>query len=159
MTNETATEPEVTDPHELLESGQELATLAQLARLLSCSARMLNELLQGPLNARVRFVRRKPGPWLYSVTDARVAVEPYRAAIEARRQRAIELEASNRAAKAARIAASQVAPPKPEVMVTTPIAKPAAKPSPVSTKQPPMPKSRAPSPEVIVLPRRPSVRP
>lgn len=89
---------------------------------------MLHELFEGPLYGRVRFVRCKPGPWRYSVNDARAAIEPYRGEIEARRVRALELEASQRAAKAAKIAASQVAAPKPEAMV------PKASPSPRRTR-------------------------
>jgi hypothetical protein len=130
---------------------QELATLAELAQLLSCSARVLNELFQGPLHAHVRFVRCKPGPWRYSVTDARTAIEPYREEIETRRARALALEASNRAAKAAKIAASQVAPKAAdEVLVKTNTPG-----RPGSTRPPPAKSasSRPRAPEVVFVTR------
>jgi hypothetical protein len=147
MTDDPMTEPQTTDPHGLLLSGEELATLSELARLLGCSGRALSELLQGPLHARVRFVRSKPGPWRYSVKDALVAIEPHRVEIEARRQRAVELEASNRTAKAARIAATTAPAVKPTTMAPTTSSKPATKPTP---KRSPL---RARSPEVVIVAR------
>jgi hypothetical protein len=96
----------------------------------------------------VRFVRCKPGPCRYSVSDARAAIERYRGEIEARRARAAELEASQRAAKAAKIAASQVAPPEVPAAVPRQTPKPMTKPTPV--QQTPISKARSRSPEVAV---------
>jgi hypothetical protein len=149
-----AKEFQVTDPDGLLENGEEAIPLANLAAILGCSNNMLRELLRGPLRT-VRWARREPAPAVYSVADARAAFEPHRAELEARRLRAIEVEASGRAARAARIAAADAAnaalrasqkPRRPGER------KPAKKGSP--PRQTP-----AQTPEVIVLARRPSVRP
>lgn len=101
------------DPHNLLSSGEELATEAELARLLGVSRKVLVSLLRGVLAEQVRFVRYANQAWRYSVADARTAVEPHRPAIEARRRKADELEASNRAKAAARRALAAAAPPPP----------------------------------------------
>jgi hypothetical protein len=153
LASEGTGELEASDPHGLLESGEELATRSELARLLGCSNRALHQLLSGPLSKRVRFVR-DPKPWRFSVADARAAFEPYRAEIESRRQRAIALDESNRAARAAKIAASQVAPPEARPAAATPAAKPGG-----LAKGAPVRKTSAPAPEVFVIARRPSVRP
>jgi hypothetical protein len=107
MTTPTPTsEPQVlADPHGLIPSGEPLATVPELARMLGCSGGALKGLLGGPLHKVVRFVRFKPGPCRYSVADVRAAVEPHRGKIEERRQRAADLETRDRAAKAARDAA------------------------------------------------------
>jgi len=150
MTNDT----KVTDLHGLLESGDEAIPLADLASLLGCSKNELRKLLRGPLRSSVRWARREPEPAVYSVADGRTAFEPHRAEIEARRRHVIELEAAGRAARAARIAAADAA------NVTLRASQKPAKPRPekVDQKNPPrMPKFR--TPEVIVMTRRPSVRP
>jgi hypothetical protein len=102
-------ESQVIDPSRLFESAEELATLANLARQLGCSGKALKALLRGPLRTLVRFAHRKPGPVLYSMSDAREHFEPHRAEVEARRQRALEVEAAACAAavaaKAARVEA------------------------------------------------------
>jgi hypothetical protein len=92
------------DPHSLLASGEELATAAELARLLGVSRASLAPLLRGPLYKHVRFVRMPPGAsgHRYSVADARRAIEPHREAIVERRRKADELEAQEQAAAAAR---------------------------------------------------------
>jgi hypothetical protein len=94
------------DPHGLLQSGEELATVPELARLFGCSSKALRSLVHGPLYERVRFVRYKDGPTRYCVADARAAVGPYAEALEARRRCAAELEACERGAKAVKVAAT-----------------------------------------------------
>ncbi len=96
----------VIDPHNLLTSGEELATEAELARILGVSRKILCVLLRGALAEQVRLVRYAASPWRYSVSDARTAIEPHRPAIEARRRKADELDAANRARAAARRAAA-----------------------------------------------------
>jgi hypothetical protein len=122
------------DPHNLLASGEELATEAALAKLLSVPRDVLHSLLHGPMHELVRFVRMPPGggPWRHSVADARQAIEPHRGAIAERRRKADERQAANvaaaedrrgtkaaahkahvarKAAKAAKAAPKTVAPP------------------------------------------------
>jgi hypothetical protein len=174
MTNETATEPEVTHPHGLLESGERTLPIGELASLLGCSKNALRELLHGPLR-NVRWARRESEPAVYCVADARAAFEPHRAEVEAKRQRHIELEASGRAAahaaKEARIAADAKrkleAAKLPQVSRQGNVkpSSPAASPRPsgekwVKKNLPATSSRRQPSaPEVIVLARRPSQRP
>jgi hypothetical protein len=98
--------PGVIDPNNLLTSGEELATERDLARILGVSRKVLCGLLKGAMAKNVRFVRYASEPWRYSVSDARTAIEPHRAAIQERRRKADELEASNRAKAAARRAAA-----------------------------------------------------
>jgi hypothetical protein len=173
MTTDTK-EQEITDPHGLLGSGEELLPLGQLASLLGCSKNALRELLHGPLR-NVRWARREPEPAVYSVADARTAFEPHRADVEAKRQRHIELEASGRAAalaaKEARIAAD--AKRKAEAARLPRVSRPrnSEPASPAASSKPggeklapqnlPPTSSRRPArtPEVIVLARRPSQRP
>jgi hypothetical protein len=95
------------DPHNLIASGEPLAIPRDLAPMLSVSRMAIEALLKGPLYPLVRFVRYNHGPARYSIADARRAIEPHRAKLEARRQRAADLEISERAAKAARIAAAK----------------------------------------------------
>jgi hypothetical protein len=147
----------VTDRFGLLESGEELASLGQLALALGCSNNVLRELLAGPMRKSVRWARREPAPTVYSVVAARAAFEPHRAEVEARRLRAIELEATGRAARAARIAAADAA--NIALRATQKPTKPTERK--LANKAPP-PRQAAPqprAPEVIVLARRPSVRP
>ncbi len=167
-------EQQISDPHGLLESGEELAPIGQLASLLGCSNNELRKLLQGPLRG-VRWARREPEPAVYSVADARAAFEPHRAEVEARRQAHVDLEASSRAARVARVAANVDADAKrkaeaasrPEIPPQAVFKRspPAASPKPsgenwVKENLPPTSSRRQPSaPEVIVLARRPSVRP
>jgi hypothetical protein len=171
MTNDIGTEPQITDPHGLLERGEELLPLAQLASVLGCSKNTLRELLHGPLRG-VRWARREPEPAMYCVGDARVAFEPHRVEIEARRQAHLELEASNRSARVARVAANvdadtmrKAEAAKLPRFLRQGNAKPAGSPKPsgekwVKKNLPPTSSRRQPSaPEVIVLARRPSQRP
>jgi hypothetical protein len=163
------TQPQITDPHGLLESGEELAPVGQLASLLGCSKNALRELLHGPLRS-VRWARREPDPTVYAVSDARLAFEPYRAEVEARQQRHVELEASGRAAalaaKEARIAADAKrkaeAARRPQFSHSKP-SPPAAKPSgekrAKKNSPPTSPQPQHRTPEVIVLARRPSQKP
>jgi hypothetical protein len=153
----TAGEPRVTDRFGLLESGEELASLGQLALALGCSNNVLRELLAGPMRKSVRWARREPAPTVYSIADARAAFEPHRAEVEARRLRAIELEATGRAARAARIAAADAAniALRASQKATKPTESKLAHKAPSPRQTPPQPRA----PEVIVLARRPSVRP
>jgi hypothetical protein len=85
--------------------------LPELAEILGISHKALRPLFKapyGPLYDRVPLVRspKGGGPWRYSVADARVALAPFLPEIEARRQRAAEREALERAAKAARVASA-----------------------------------------------------
>jgi hypothetical protein len=153
--------PEVTDPHGLLATGEELATIPELARLLDVSGTVLRGLLGGPLCERVRFVRYAPGQWRYSGADARVAIEAHRPDIEARRQRAAEQEAHERAARTEKLAAkASTSPPKASVTTrstaTTPALVPSTK---AATARPTSARPSAPArgePEVFVMRRLPS---
>jgi hypothetical protein len=159
--SDSTKEQQVTDPHRLLESGEDLASLSELASMLGCSNNALHKLLDGPLRGAVRWARREPAPAVYCVADARAGFEPLRAEVEASRRRAIEVQEAARAAKAARIAAANSPTAKTQTMdpKARPVAKPtqqeqrSAKDFPISRRQPPV------TPEVIVLRRRPSVRP
>jgi septum formation inhibitor MinC len=153
---ETTGKPRVTDAHGLLDSGEELATLAALASMLGCSRNALRALLQGPLRA-VRWARREPEPTVYCVADARAGFEPHRAEIEGRRQQTIELERAGRAAKAARTAAANAPGAKPATKAT-PVAR-ATEQKPRWAKESAIRSGQRHSPEVIVLARRPSTRP
>jgi hypothetical protein len=146
----------VSDAHGLLDSGEELATLAALASMLGCSRNALRALLQGPLRA-VRWARREPEPAVYCVADARAGFEPHRAEIEGRRQQTIELERAGRAAKAARNAAANAPAAKPSIK-GTPIAR-ATEQKPKWAKESAIRRGQPRAPEVIVLARRPSTRP
>jgi hypothetical protein len=94
----------VSDPCGLLQTGEELATLPEVARLLGCSGKALRELFAGSLSGRVRYIRKDEGPALYCVTDASAAVDPHREALAERRQRAADRETSERAAKSLKVA-------------------------------------------------------
>jgi hypothetical protein len=153
----TTTEPLVSDPRGLLTSGEELAPSGQLALALGCSRKALESLLGGPLYRLVRFVRQKPGPTLYSVSDVRTAFEPYRAGIEARKAQADAMQASQLAAKRAKGAARLAAPSTPAPKAKIKLAKENPPPNPPKSRPPA--RSKYPVPEVIVLARRPSVRP
>jgi hypothetical protein len=155
MTDTTTamTPPEVTDPHGLLAIGEELATIPELARLLDVSGTILRGLLGGPLYERVRFVRYAPGQWRYSVADARAAIEAHRPDIEARRQRAAEQEARERAARTEKLAAkASTSLPKASATTrstaTAPDLAPSTKPSPAKPSAP----ARG-EPEVFVIRR------
>jgi len=152
----TMRKPRVTDAHGLLDSGEELATLASVASMLGCSKNALRALLEGPLRA-VRWARREPEPAVYCVADARSGFEPHRAEIEGRRQQTIELESAGRAAKAARIAAANAPGAKPATKAT-PIAR-ATEQKQEWAREPTIRSGRPRAPEVIVLARRPSTRP
>jgi hypothetical protein len=77
--------------------------------MIGCSARALHSLLRGPLKETVRHVRYRPGGTRYHVRDVTTSVEPLKQEIEERRRRAEELEATDRAAKKARLAAAEAA--------------------------------------------------
>jgi len=99
-------EPQVmADPHGLIASGEPLATVPELARMLGCSGKALHAVLNWPLYRLVPFVRYRGAPSRYSTAAARIAIEPHRAEIEERRQRAQDLETRERAARAQRDAA------------------------------------------------------
>jgi hypothetical protein len=167
-------EQQITDPHGLLESGEKLLPLAQLASVLGCSKNALRELLHGPLRG-VRWARREPEPAVYCVADAWVAFEPHRAEVEAKRLRHIELEASGRAAadtaRAGRIAVDakrkaeaarrQQLPGQGNAKPSSPAAspKPSGETSAKKSLPPTSSRRQTSAPEVIVLTRRPSVRP
>jgi len=138
----------LTDPHNLIASGEPLAIPRDLAPMLGVSGMALKALLKGPLYPLVRFVRYAHGPSHYSIADARRAIEPHRAELEARRQRAADLAASERAAKAARIAASKEGADAPP---------PDPKPTPPNGSRPGAtpPRARRGEPEIIVRRARP----
>jgi hypothetical protein len=93
----------ISDPCGLLQSGEELATIPDVARRLGCSGRALRKLLVG-LAGRVRYMRKVGEPALYCVADVRAAVEPHREGLAERGRRAADLETRERAAKALRVA-------------------------------------------------------
>ncbi|MGO9837395.1 MAG: hypothetical protein ACLP1X_24655 [Polyangiaceae bacterium] len=123
MNGPTVSEPQVIDPHGLLQSGEPVRTLPELAKLLDVSGKTIRRLLGGPLHETVRFVRFKPGGCRYCVADVLRAVEPLKPQIAQWRQRADDLERQQRAAKAATIAARGA--PKPSSQSLAP--KPAAR--------------------------------
>jgi hypothetical protein len=90
---------EITDPHGLLQSGEELATIGEIAPRLGCSKTALASLLHGPLHELVRRVCYNPGT-RYCVADVVKHYEPHRAEVEARRARGEALENGQRAASA-----------------------------------------------------------
>jgi nucleoid-associated protein YgaU len=141
---------DVTDPHDLISSGEELATEAELARILGVSRNVLRQMLHGVLYTHVRFVRYANAAWRYCVSDARAAIEPHRPAIEARRREAAEREVAERAAAAAR-RADKVPESKP-LSARRPTATPRAPLATQSPKQHPLagPSTRPAVPEVIV---------
>jgi hypothetical protein len=115
------------DPHGLLDSGEELATQAELARLLGVSRAALRSLLGGPLHDSVRFVRGpKPGPWRYSVADARREITPRLPEIEARKRQAAERQeqemAAAKAKRDAKAAAHEARPSPPKARGSAPVA-------------------------------------
>jgi hypothetical protein len=120
------------DPHKLLATGEELATVPELARLLGVSRASLTPLLRGPLYKHVRFVRMPAGTGghRYSVADVRRAIEPHREALAERRRKADEREAQEQAAAAAARASART-------------------PARISTSEP--------APRADASPRRPSV--
>ena len=157
-TTTSMTPPEVTDPHGLLAIGEELATIPELARLLDVSGTVLRGLLGGPLYERVRFVRYAPGQWRYSVADARAAIEAHRPDIEARRQRAAEQEARERAARTEKLAAkASTSLPKASATTRSTATSPdlAALTKPETARPTPSAPARG-EPEVFVIRRLPS---
>ncbi|HXN31022.1 MAG TPA: hypothetical protein VN894_04135 [Polyangiaceae bacterium] len=90
------------DPHGLLTGGEELATEAELARLLGVSRAVLGPLLRGAMHGLVRFVDAKPAPRRFSVADARGAIAPHMPALEAQKRQAAERQEAEQAAAKAR---------------------------------------------------------
>lgn len=90
------------DPHGLLLSGEDLATEAELARLLGVSRALLGPLLRGAMHGAVRFVDAKPFPRRFCVADARAAIVPHMPAIEAHKRQAAERQEAEQAAAKAR---------------------------------------------------------
>ena len=143
------------DPHGLLDSGEELATQAELARLLGVSRGALRSLLSGPLYDVVRFVRGpKPGPWRYSIADARREITPRLPELEARKRQAAERQeqemAAAKAKRDAKAAAHEARHSPPQARGTAPPArKPAGAPLPRDARH-----SR-PAPAEVFTRRRP----
>jgi hypothetical protein len=138
MTTTTTT----TDPHNLITSGEPLATAPELSKLLGCSVTAMRDLLGGAIYHEVRFC--KPGgPWLYSVADATKAFEPHRAEVTERARKAAERQAAEQSARAARVAAND------EAWRAKQARRKAAKQSPAPTPAPAPIPSRA-APEVFV---------
>jgi hypothetical protein len=76
-TSAPTSDPQVlADPHGLVATGEPLATLPELARMIGCSGRLLHSLLSRRLSDRVRHVRYRPGATRYHVQDVLTAVEP-----------------------------------------------------------------------------------
>lgn len=99
------------DPEALLASGEPLATIPELAKLLGCGAKRLKPLLARKMYSEVRFLHQAEGPRLYCVADVRNAFEPLREGIMAARAKH---EADERAAQAAKAAKGpKVAKPGP----------------------------------------------
>jgi hypothetical protein len=134
----TVSEPQVIDPHGLVQLGEPVRTVPELAKLLDVSGKTIRRLLGGPLRETVRFVRFKPGACRYCVADVLRAVEPLKPQIAEWRRRADDLESEQRAAKAARIAAKGKVAPEPSSQRSAP--KPATRPATMV----------APVPEVLV---------
>jgi hypothetical protein len=170
----TTGEIQGSEPGKIAKDGQAAEVpLAHLASLFSCSKAALRDLFDGPLVGRVRTVHGDPR--MYDLQDAQRELEPYRDELQAKRQRHIDLEANNRAAalaaKEARIAADTkrkaeaTKRPQGSRQGNVEPSSPATSPKPSGEKWaknnvPPTSSRRQTSaPEVIVLPRRPSVRP
>jgi len=153
------------DDQALIASGEPLATMAELAILLGVNASSIRHVMRRPDASPVRSVRATPEiAARFSVSDVRVAVEPYREALEERRKRAEALEVEERAAARAKKAARAVAH---AAHVAAKLARSKggrsaqrhakSPPSGGSKAPPPVPPSRrkGPEPEVIVMRRRP----
>jgi hypothetical protein len=106
MTTTNATPPD-RDPHGLMAAGAELATEAEIAKILGISRNALSTLLRHELAERVRFVRASPR--LYSMDDAKAAIVPMLPALEQERAQRAEREAAQVAAAAQRRAERQLA--------------------------------------------------
>jgi MarR-like DNA-binding transcriptional regulator SgrR of sgrS sRNA len=151
-TSAPTSDPQVlADPHGLVATGEPLATLPELARMIGCSGRALHSLLSRRLNDRVRHVRYRPGATRYHVQDVLTAVEPLKPELEERRQRAEELEAKNRAAKAARLAAAEAAQSARKARQARQSSRRASQTAPKQA-----PSAEAVEPEVVIVRRPPS---
>jgi hypothetical protein len=106
MTTTNATPPD-RDPHGLMAAGAELATEAEIAKLLGISRNTLNTLLRHELAERVRFVRTSPR--LYSIEDAKAAIVPMLPGLAEERAQHAQREAAQVAAAAQRRADRQLA--------------------------------------------------
>lgn len=158
--NET---PETIDPHNVLTSGEALATAPDLARMLGISRRDAEHFLNlGPYRQTpgtppiVRFAKKPGGPWLFCIADARAAIEGVRPAIEERRRLAQQAQAADvargEANRKARQEAHAALMSRKAAKGSAP--KPAAQPKPAPVMARP---ASAKGPEVIVMRR--SVRP
>ncbi len=106
MTTTNATSPDH-DPHGLVAAGVELATEAEIAKILGISRNALSTLLRHDLAERVRFVRASPR--LYSMDDAKAAIVPMLPALEEERAQGAQREAAQVNAAAQRRAERQIA--------------------------------------------------
>jgi hypothetical protein len=99
--------PRDRDPHGLIAAGAELATEAEIAKILGISRNTLNTLLRHELAERVRFVRTSPR--LYSIEDATAAIVPMLPGLAEERAQHAQREAAQVAAAAQRRADRQLA--------------------------------------------------
>jgi hypothetical protein len=136
------------DDAALLASGEPLGLLSEIAPMLGVSVRALRWVIQRKGAPLVRYVS-STRPVRHCIADARAAVEAARPDIEARRRRAEEIEAAQRARGEASRAAKAVAPRK-TTRVTAPAKPRAIAPAPATRSKPS-------GPEVLVV-RRPGSR-
>ncbi len=136
--------PRDRDPHGLIAAGAELATEAEIAKILGISRNTLNTLLRHELAERVRFVRASPR--LYSIEDAKAAIVPMLPALAEERARHVQREAAQVAAAAQRRAERQLAH---VALVATKQAKAASRREPWSTARPQVAARTGPKPEPL----------
>jgi hypothetical protein len=142
-------EQRAADDAALLASGEALGLLSGIAPMLGVSAKTLRWVVQRKGGPLVRYVS-SPRPVRYCIADVQAAVEAARPDIDARRRRADEIEAAERArgqaARAAKVAAPRTTA---HVVVRT---GPRGHAAPASATH-----SKASGPEVLVV-RRPGAR-
>ncbi len=139
------------DDAALLASGEPLGLLSKIAPMLGVSAKTLRWVVQPRGVPLIRYVS-SPRPVRYCIADVQAAVEAARPDIEARRRRAEEIEAAERARGEASRAARLAAPRK-TVHVSASARPRGVAPAPASATR-----SKQSGPEVLVA-RRPAARP
>ena len=147
-------EQRAADDAALLASGEPLALLSEIAGMLGVSVKTLRWAVHREGAPLVRYLS-SPRPVRYCIADVRAAVEAARPDIEARRKRAEEMEAAERARAEAARAAKAVAPRPPRKKARVPApARPRAvvAPAPASATR-----AKQSGPEVLVV-RRPGSR-
>jgi hypothetical protein len=149
--NERTRTPEqrTADDAALLASGEPVALLGEIAGMLGVSVKTLRWVVQRDGAPLIRYLS-SPRPVRHCIADVRSAVEAARPDIEARRRRAQEIEAAERAQAEASRAAKALAPRK------KPHVKAPAKPR-VVAPLPTAARSKPSAPDVLVV-RRPGSR-